>query len=128
MECSKEDWKLFRSKIPGWQEAYMERLNKEYIQILSSEGKASDKFWALEKRIYQDKRSPGVMVQLRKSDMPMQLLSMLRDGVIEWDDLKGFSPELLETLKRICLPEWRCKENNRHGVHQRGTSGSQTAD
>ena len=118
MECSKEDWKLFHSKIPGWQEAYMERLNKEYIQILSSEGKASDKFWALEKRIYQEKRSPGVMVQLRKSDMPMQLLSMLRDGVIEWDDLKGFSPELLETLKRICLPEWRCKENNRHGVHQ----------
>ena len=128
MECSKEDWKLFRSKIPGWQEAYMERLNKEYIQILSSEGKASDKFWALEKRIYQDKRSPGVMVQLRKSDMPMQLLSMLRDGVIEWDDLKEFSPEFLEILKRICLPEWRCKENNRHGIHQRGTSGSQTAD
>ena len=128
MECSKEDWKLFRSKIPGWQEAYMERLNKEYIQILSSEGKASDKFWALEKRIYQDKRSPGVMVQLRKSDMPTQLLSMLRDGVIEWDDLNGFSPELQEILKRICLPEWRCKENNRHGIHQRGTSGSQTAD
>ena len=44
MECSKEDWNLFRSKVPGWQEAYMERLNKEYIQILSSEGKASDKF------------------------------------------------------------------------------------
>ena len=128
MECSKEDWNLFRSKVPGWQEAYMERLNKEYIQILSSEGKASDKFWALEKRIYQDKRSPGVMFQLRKSDMPMQLLSMLRDGVIEWDDLKEFSPELLEILKRICLPEWSCKENNRHGIHQRGTSGSQTAD
>ena len=33
----------------------MERLNKEYIEILSSEGNASDKFWALEKRIYQDK-------------------------------------------------------------------------
>ena len=101
MECSKADWKLFRSKIPGWQEAYMERLNKEYIEILSSEGNASDKFWALEKRIYQDKRSPGVMVQLRKSDMPMQLLSMLRDGAIEWDDLNGFSPELQEVLSYL---------------------------
>ena len=79
----------------------MERLNKEYIQILSSEGKASDKFWALEKRIYQDKRSPGVMVQLRKSDMPMQLLGMLGDGVIEWDDLKEFSPELQEVLSYL---------------------------
>ena len=101
MECSKEDWKLFRSKIPGWQEAYMERLNKEYNEILSSEGNASDKFWALEKRIYQDKRSPGVMIQLRKSEMPMQLLSMLRDGVIEWDDLNGFSPELQEVLSYL---------------------------
>ena len=110
MECSMEDWKLFRSKIPGWQEAYMERLNKEYIQILSSEGKASDKFWALEERIYQDKRSPGVMIQLRKSEMPMQLLSMLRDGVIEWDDLNGFSPELLEILSYL-LGENRKKHN-----------------
>ena len=110
MECSKEDWKLFRTKIPGWQEAYMERLNKEYIEILSSEGNASDKFWALEKRIYQDKRSPGVMIQLRKSDMPMQLLSMLRDGIIEWDDLQGFSPELLEILSYL-LGENRKKRN-----------------
>ena len=98
MECSKEDWKLFRSKIPGWQEAYMERLNKEYIQILSSEGKSSDKFWALEKRIYQDKRSPGVIVQLRRRDMPIQLASLLRDGAITRDDLQGFSPELQEYL------------------------------
>ena len=66
MECSKEDWKLFRSKIPGWQEAYMERLNKEYIQILSSEGKASDKFWELEKRIKEDKRHSGVIMEMSK--------------------------------------------------------------
>lgn len=98
MECSEADWKLFRSKIPGWQEAYMERLNKEYIQILSSEGKASDKFWALEKRINQDKDHPGVIVQLRRRDMPIQLAALLRDGVIEWDDLNEFSPELQEYL------------------------------
>ena len=101
MDFSKEDWNLFRSKLPDWQEAYMERLNKEYIEILSLEGNASDKFWALEKRIYQDKRSPGVMIQLRKSEMPMQLLSMLRDGVIEWDYLNGFSPELQEVLSYL---------------------------
>ncbi|MDD6967059.1 MAG: multidrug transporter [Firmicutes bacterium] len=98
MDFSKEDWNLFRSKLPDWQEAYMERLNKEYIQILSSEGKASDKFWELEKRIYQDKRSPGVIVQLRRRDMPIQLTSLLRDGAITRDDLKEFSPELQEYL------------------------------
>ena len=98
MDFSKEDWTLFRSKLPDWQEAYMERLNKEYIQILSSEGKASDKFWELEKRIYQDKRSPGVIVQLRRRDMPIQLTSLLRDGAITRDDLKEFRPELQEYL------------------------------
>lgn len=43
---SEKDWKLFRSKLPGWQEAYMEKLNQEYIELLSEEGNASDKFWA----------------------------------------------------------------------------------
>lgn len=31
MEVSKSEWKLFRSKIEVWQEAYMWKLNKEYI-------------------------------------------------------------------------------------------------
>lgn len=36
---SEKDWKIFRSKIAGWQEAYMDKLNKEYIKILSGDGK-----------------------------------------------------------------------------------------
>lgn len=31
MECSKSDWKLFGIRIAEWQEAYMERLTKEYM-------------------------------------------------------------------------------------------------
>ena len=53
---SEKDWKLFRSKISDWQEAYMEKLNQEYIELLSGDGYASDKFWALEKRIREDKK------------------------------------------------------------------------
>lgn len=50
MEISKRDWKLFREKLFGWQKNYMERLNQEYILLLSAEGKdASEKFWELEK-------------------------------------------------------------------------------
>ena len=37
MEISKADWKLFREKIGEWQETYMERLNRELIEILSSD-------------------------------------------------------------------------------------------
>ncbi len=41
---SEKDWKLFRSKIADWQEAYMEKLNREYIKLLSGEGNASENF------------------------------------------------------------------------------------
>ena len=37
MVVSKSDWKLFREKIGQWQENYLERLNKKYIKLLSSD-------------------------------------------------------------------------------------------
>ena len=45
------DWKLFRKKLPGWQEVYMGKLTQEYAAILAGPGLASEKFWKLEKRI-----------------------------------------------------------------------------
>ena len=56
MECSKSDWKLFRTRIPNWQEAYMERLVEEYTDLLNGSKKASEKFWLLERRINKDKK------------------------------------------------------------------------
>ena len=54
MEITKADWKLFREKLPGWQEHYMEKLANEYIKLLSSPGPASEHFWELEKRIKEE--------------------------------------------------------------------------
>ena len=48
---TKMDWTLFGDKIAGWQENYMDRLNKEYIELLSSDAAPSDKFWTLDKTI-----------------------------------------------------------------------------
>lgn len=46
MEISKKDWKLFREKLAGWQENYMDQLTKDYIALLSADDRnASDKFW-----------------------------------------------------------------------------------
>ena len=45
MDISKADWKLFRERIPEWQERYMERLNQEYIELLNSSAPASKRFW-----------------------------------------------------------------------------------
>ena len=69
MEITNQDWELFRSRLPDWQESYIERLNKEYAAILAGKGSPSDKFWALEKRICQDKRCPGVQLELRRSQL-----------------------------------------------------------
>ena len=41
---TKKDWVLFREKIADWQEAYMDKLNKEYIELLNGEGTPSEKY------------------------------------------------------------------------------------
>ena len=72
MEITNQDWKLFRSRLPNWQEAYMNRLNQEYAKILSGEGTPSDKFWALENASV---RTSGIPVFSLISDVPKCLTS-----------------------------------------------------
>lgn len=35
-EISEKDWQLFRGKVPVWQDAYIDKLNQEYIEIFNS--------------------------------------------------------------------------------------------
>lgn len=98
-QVKEQDWKLFRKKLPLWQEAYMDKLNQEYIRLLLGEGLASDKFWELEKRIRDDKRSIGIVADMRRSQMYSNLLLLLVNEIILEDDLEGFSEELSETVK-----------------------------
>ena len=102
MDISKRDWKLFREKVPIWQENYMESLISEYITFLSDKDKnASEKFWNLEKRIKEDKRHPGVLMEMRKSEAIWDLVYLIRLKVIEYEDLEDFSNELKTEVKRI---------------------------
>ena len=98
---SEKDWKLFRSKISDWQEAYMEKLNQEYIELLSGGGNASDRFWALEKRIREDKKDCGVQCRMSRSNLFFILVSLLNEGAITFDDLEGFSDDLKDTMKHL---------------------------
>ena len=88
MEISKSDWKLFRACIAEWQENYMERLVKEYI----------DMFWELEERIKKDKKHPGVMLELSKGNMIFDIVALINSGVITTADLEGFSDELRKSV------------------------------
>lgn len=99
MEPSKKDWKLYKEKIVEWQELYMERLIKEYIAYLSGDKPASTKFWEMERRIKQDKKSPGVCIELSKRDMMFDLIRLMNDGVIVFEDLDGFTDELRNNIK-----------------------------
>lgn len=100
-EISKRDWKLFQERVPKWQERYMEQLIKEYIALLSTSENASDRFWELEKRIKKDKKHPGVLLHMSKSDVMWDIVAFVRYKVILFDDLEGFSEELLEGVRLI---------------------------
>lgn len=101
MEVSKNDWKLFRTCIGDWQKAYMERLVKEYVDLLEGEENASDKFWKLEERIKMDKKHPGVMLELNKGNMIFDIVTLINSGVITTADLADFSDELKESVDFI---------------------------
>ncbi len=101
VEISKRDWKLYRQRVPDWQELFMERLAKEYIELLSAPGNASDHFWELEKRIKKDKKHPGVLIEMRKSTAIWDIADFVRYKVISLRDLEGFSDELIEAVQLI---------------------------
>lgn len=101
IEPSKRDWKLYREKICGWQEHYMEKLVKEYAVYLCSDLPASTKFWEIEKRIKRDRKTLGVCIELRKSDMFWDIAELIHDKVISMDDLEEFSDNLKEAVVLI---------------------------
>lgn len=96
---TKKDWTLFRNKIVDWQEAYMDRLNKEYIELLSEDADPSEKFWSLDKRIKEDRKRTGVQIDMRRSNLIYNIISLINDGAISYEDLEEFSDELKETVR-----------------------------
>lgn len=98
---TEQDWKLFRSRIARWQEAYMERLVAEYTALLTGEGRASDKFWELEKRLRGDREKAGVCVDMRRSKLVWNLIELMQEGAIASEDLEGFSERVRQTVEHF---------------------------
>ncbi len=96
---TEEDWKLFCKRIVNWQEAYLDKLNKEYIALLSAEGNPAEKFWELDKRLAQDKKKTGVTIEMSRSNLIYNIISLLNEGVIDVEDLDGFSDDLKRTVR-----------------------------
>ncbi|MBQ3302157.1 MAG: multidrug transporter [Eggerthellaceae bacterium] len=98
---TERNWKLFRNRIADWQERHMDRLNREYVELLSGEGAPSEKFWTLAKRVREDKRSAGVKVEMTRSMLVQNMAALYAEGVITEEDLDGFSDALVETVRAI---------------------------
>ncbi len=101
IDISKQVWKLFREKLPEWQEAYMEKLIKEYSKLLNSSKSASEKFWTLEERIKKAKKPPGVLLEISKSEAIWDITTMIKKKVITTEDLSDFSGDLKDAVQEI---------------------------
>ncbi len=91
---SERDWKLFRKRLPEWQERHLQSLLDEYAAIIAGDGNPSTKFWELKERLKKDVRHVGVQAEMSRSRMDLNLLCLLREKAITTSDLDGFSDEL----------------------------------
>lgn len=98
---NESDWKLFRTKLPQWQENYMDKLNNEYLEILNSNKLPSEKFWELERKIFQDKKKVGVSAVMSRSRMIENIYSLIGEGAITKDDLTDFSEDIQNMIKGL---------------------------
>ena len=97
---SEKDWKLFRKRLPEWQERHMQSLLDEYAAIIASNGNPSTKFWKLNARLKTDVRHVGVHAEMRRSRMHLNLSRLLYEKTITMSDLDDFSDELKMSLGR----------------------------
>ncbi len=93
------DWRIFRDNIADWQERYMDRLNKEYIELLMSDRAPSEKFWTLYKRMQKDKNKAGVQVQRSRSTLLENMIELIREGAVSEAELSEFSDGLQSAVK-----------------------------
>lgn len=74
---------------------------KKMIEIQNKIKNASDKFWELEKRIKKDKKYPGIIMEMSKSEAIWNIVYLIRLGIIEYDDLADFTDDLRLAVKMI---------------------------
>ena len=80
--------------MPVWQENYIESLLSEYQKIINENNNPSIRFWKLNDRINNDKKSPGILIDMSRSKIYENIEIMLRDKVINYNDLVEFSEAL----------------------------------
>ena len=99
---NEKDWKLFRKRLPEWQERHMQTLLDEYAAIIVANENPSSRFWKLEERLRKDVRHVGVSTTMKRSTMRMNLRELFREKAITMEDLDGFSDDLKRYISFFC--------------------------
>ena len=55
-------------------------------------------FWRLDKRIKEDRKKTGVQLEISRSNLIYNIISLISDGAISFENLEEFSDELKETV------------------------------
>lgn len=101
MNRQKRDWKLFQEKIGIWQEAYMEKLLREYVGLIQGDGIPSERFWNLEERIKKDRQKLGVRIAPDKNTMCFDVVRLIKEEAISYEDISDFTSEFQKEIKRL---------------------------
>ena len=81
----------------------MDNLIREYAKFLADDRlQPSERFWTLNNRIQEDRRRPGVQIELRKQSAVFELARLIADGAVSLDELDGFSEELQNMVRILC--------------------------
>ena len=81
----------------------MDKLTREYAEFLTDDSRQpSERFWTLNKRIREDRRKPGVQLELRKQNVVFDLAHLIADSAVSLDELDGFSEELQNMVRVLC--------------------------
>lgn len=98
-EVDEADWRLFRERMPLWRERQIEKMVRNYQDILSSEGTAEERFFRLDKRHEKDLWNVIFSIEMSRSKLIMNIVRLLGEGIITMSDLEGFSIEFIERVK-----------------------------
>lgn len=102
MERPKEsDWKKYKHILEKVRERYLQEKNQVFIKMLTQSPKTpTDQFWnTLEAMKEEAKILDQCLGNISRSNMLIQMVSMLKYGMLQEKDLADFSDTLKNNLK-----------------------------
>ena len=100
-EFIESDWKIYRERRSVWIENFMDRICKQYIDLLASGASATERIKTLYSSLQKDTGKIDIVVRDSRTYMKQNIRHLLEEDVISLKDLEGFSSELQDWASNI---------------------------